>query len=171
MKEKALNFLLICIIFSILIVSYDIITFLFLLTTEEEISNSKILSFSASWSHTTKLIFIVAKLLLKSFLLYLLFNVLRIVKLFSQNNYFEELAISRMLNIGKLLIIYGVLTIIMTFMLENSLLESSSYNLGFAFGKSLKESIPTFIYSSIILVIASIAKEGNLLKQENDLTI
>ena len=127
--------------------------------------------FPTQWSNLSIILYIVIGSILLLFLAYLALIFRRVIKSFSRNSYFSGKNVTQLFNVGKGLIIYGLGVFILTLILNFFSIEFSPYNFGRVIGMSLAKSIPVFIFSSFALLIASIIKKGNVLKNENDLTI
>ena len=129
------------------------------------------IEFPLEWSNQSIILYLISGSILILFLTYLAFIFRKVIKSFSKNSYFSNKNVEQLSKVGKGLIIYGFGLFILNLILNFYSTEFTSYNFGVAFGKSLAKSLPIFIFSSFVLLIASIIKKGNILQNENELTI
>ncbi|CDF79514.1 hypothetical protein (DUF2975) [Formosa agariphila KMM 3901] len=147
---------------------YSIILFLVDKPTTFEVHG---IDFPTEWSNLNRTIFIISGSILTIFLVYLAFIFRKVITSFSRNNYFSSENVKQLTKVGKGLIFYGIGLFLLSNTKNLYLNELTSYNLGYAFGQSVHKTVPIFICSSFILLIASIIKKGNILQEENELTI
>lgn len=127
-----------------------------------------------NWESENIIICSIIILFLTSLLMYLIVVFRKVVVSFAKNDFFTTKNGKQLSIVGKGLLLYGICFAgLKTILFFNNLntTESSGYKLLTASGKAFSESITVFWLSIFMLLIASIIKEGNTLKQENDLTI
>lgn len=112
------------------------------------------------------------------YLIYQLTIFIKIANNLNKNLLFTDKNAYQLRKIGKgIVIITTILIIIETplaysiLLEENSLDESNSYYRGRAFGSLISKRLYLYIISIFILIISSLIKSGEIIKQENDLTI
>ncbi len=127
--------------------------------------------FPGTWSNLSIMIYLIIGSLFIFFLAYLAFIFRKVIISFSENSYFSSENAMQLTKVGKGLIIYGFGLFILSFILNVYLIDFTPYNSGRVFGMGVAKAIPIFIFSSFVLLIASIIKKGNILQNENELTI
>lgn len=147
---------------------YSIVHYLFDNSNRLKIDS---IEFPNEWSNLAIILFLIFSSILIFFLAYLAFIFREVITSFSKSSYFSSKNEKQLFKVGKGLIIYGLGLFFLSLILKFYLIEFTSYNFGRVIGKSLAKSIPVFIFSSFILLIASIIEKGHILKEENDLTI
>ncbi|GAL82753.1 DUF2975 domain-containing protein [Aureibaculum algae] len=169
---KFLNVFILILIISLIIDAfgemYSIIHYLVDKRTTFEVRG---IDFPTEWSNLNRTIFIISSSILTIFLVYLAFIFRKVITSFSRNNYFSSENVKQLTKVGKGLIVYGFGLFLISTTINLYLIEFTSYNFGSVIGKSIAKSVPVFIFSSFILLIASIIKKGNILQEENELTI
>ena len=112
------------------------------------------------------------------YLMYHLFTLIKIAENLNKNKVFTNKNAAQLYSIGIGIIVFASILVIIETTIEYSILannanskESGSYYLGYAFGTLISKRMYLYIISIFILIISSLIKTGNILKQENDLTI
>ncbi|WP_338356075.1 DUF2975 domain-containing protein [Yeosuana marina] len=120
------------------------------------------------------------------YLFFLLYVFRKVIQGLIKNQLFISENAEQLVKISKGLFFFGVVLFLIQFVLRmtqsfpavavnKGLAYSASYDLGYKIGVTinllLSNGFPIFIYALFIFIIAKLIKEGNLLKQENDLTI
>ncbi len=120
-------------------------------------------------------IFILASLI---YLIYHLFNLIRIAQNLIDNKVFTNKNANQLHAIGIGIIVFTSILIIAQTTIDHSFLDSTisakqsnSYNRGYALGTNIAKRMYLYMISLFILIISSLIKNGNIIKQENDLTI
>lgn len=133
-----------------------------------------------NWSNLTVIIYGILAITSVIFSMYLVFIFRKVISSFSNDSFFSISNKNLLLTIGKRLIFYGFFMLLLKIFLEFNTIEngnsgrilfSAGYKLGYSFANSLVDTIPIFLLSFFVLLIAEILDKGNTLKQENDLTI
>lgn len=136
--------------------------------------------------NTNKNIIIIVTIMIISLLIYLIYNLIILIKisnsLIKEKVFIEENS-QQLLTIGKSVIIFTTILILIKIPIKVKLLtnnislddyelyNSNSYYSGYALGSVLSKNIFLIITGIFILIIANLIKNGSLIKQENDLTI
>ena len=127
--------------------------------------------FPDSWTNFTIMVYLIIGSLLIFFLAYLAFVFRKVIIAFSKNSFFSSENATQLTKVGKGLIFYGFGLFVLSFILNFYLIDFTPYNSGRALGRAVAQAIPIFVFSSFVLLIASIIKKGNVLQSENELTI
>lgn len=133
-------------------------------------------NFPSSWSNTSIIFYTVIGSCVMLLLIFLVFVFRKVLLSFSKRKFFSTENVFQLKKVGYGLMLYASIVFVLKLSLKighyyNDAVELSSYNLGYAIGIVLAKVISIFIVSLFILLIASVVKEGNIIKSENDLTI
>ena len=114
-------------------------------------------------------------------LLYLIYNLFIFIKVsnsLNRNSVFKERNAAQLFIIGKSLIIFNSILILIKIPLkfmfllnDNSMNQGNSYYFGYSLGYIIPKNLYLFITGIFILIIAHLIRSGSFIKQENDLTI
>ncbi|SNR14115.1 DUF2975 domain-containing protein [Tenacibaculum jejuense] len=126
--------------------------------------------------------FLATVILLGLYLLYLLFSFKTVISNFINDTIFTPENCDRLKKIGNGLIIYATVLIVLEIFFRgflglneirfsNDPAVNLGYNLGYASATIIKQKLPIFLIALFIQFISYVLVKGNVLQQENDLTI
>lgn len=117
-------------------------------------------------------------LFLLIYLSYHLFTLIKIAINLNKNLLFTTKNAKQLNSVGIGIIVFTLILILIQVPLELSILinkttfrETYSYYIGYAFGFIIAKRLYLFMIAIFILIIASLIKSGEIIQQENDLTI
>lgn len=112
------------------------------------------------------------------YLSYLLFTLIKIAINLNKNLLFTAKNAKQLNSVGVGVFIFTLVLILIQIPLELSMLinetdtkETFSYYLGYTFGFIIAKKLYLFMIAIFILIISSLIKSGEVIQQENDLTI
>ena len=112
------------------------------------------------------------------YLSYLLFTLIKIAINLNKNLLFTTKNAKQLNSVGVGIIIFTLVLILIQIPLELSMLinktdpkETFFYYLGYTFGFIIAKRLYLFMIAIFILIISSLIKSGEVIQQENDLTI
>jgi len=141
------------------------------------------LEIPVSWNDEYYYFLSLVALVLMGYVMFLLVEFRKVIFNFSKNSVFTKENSDRLRKVGKGLIIYGIIILCFTTVLGliiegDSILSSSSdpayssgYIFGYTVGASINKVLPIFVVALFVQFISFIVGKGNVLKEENDLTI
>ncbi len=135
-----------------------------------------------SWPDMIYYFLLITSLCLITYIVLLTVDFRQVVFNFSKDKVFTEENSKQLRKIGKGLVVYGVIMLVLNIVLGIILIdfpdvphESSAYNAGAKFGsvirRTIKNSISIFVVALFVQFISFIVVKGNVLQQENNLTI
>ena len=140
-----------------------------------------------SWDDIYYYFLIAIALGLAIYLIYLIVMFRKVIFNFSKDYVFTKENSERLRQVGKGLVIYGLVVLGFTMILEviindKPILDISSdpsvrrgyafgYKVGYAIGTSISKVLPIFVIALFVQFTSFIVVKGNVLQEENDLTI
>lgn len=135
-----------------------------------------------SWPDAVYHFLSIVALCLIIYVVFLAVDFRQVVFNFSKDKVFTEENSKQLRKIGKGLVVYGVIMLVLNIVLGITLIdfpdvphESSAYNAGAKFGsvirRTIKNSISIFVVALFVQFISFIVVKGNVLQEENNLTI
>lgn len=141
------------------------------------------LTIAENWSDEYYYFLSLIALVLMGYVMFLLVEFRKVIFNFSKDSVFTKENSDRLRKVGKGLIIYGIIVLCFTTVLgliieSGSTLNlssdpaySSGYIFGYTVGASINKVLPIFVVALFVKFISFIVVKGNVLKEENDLTI
>ena len=145
------------------------------------------LSIPADWNDGYYYFLSFVGLVLMGCLIYLIIEFRKVIFNFSKENVFTKENCERLRRVGKGLVIYGGVILVFTIVLSlitrsqpdlSSISDpavkygySIGYTFGFIIGTAISKVLPVFVVALFVQFISFIVVKGNLLQEENNLTI
>ncbi|WP_408045987.1 DUF2975 domain-containing protein [Tenacibaculum crassostreae] len=118
------------------------------------------------------------------YFIYLILEFRKVIFKFSKNSVFTQENSQRLRKVGRGLVIYGSIILCITIILglaidgSNSGINANSnpafsigYIFGYTIGASISKVLPIFVVALFVQFISFLVVKGNVLQEENDLTI